>query len=48
LTKPVAQGGLALGRITSSLVIACLVVVLVAITHRFSSPEPVSLREKGN
>jgi uncharacterized membrane-anchored protein len=48
LTKPVAQGGLALGRITSSLVIACLVVVLVTITHRFSSPEPVSVRERGN
>ncbi len=48
LTKPVAQGGLALGRITSSLVIACLVVVLVAITHRFSSPEAVSVQERGN
>ena len=34
LTKPVAQGGLALGRITSSLVIACLVVVLVTVTQR--------------
>lgn len=34
LTKPTAEGGLALGRITSSLVIAGAVVVLVAIASR--------------
>ena len=34
LTKPVQDGGLNLGRITSSLVIAVLMVVIVTITHR--------------
>ena len=34
LTKPLNQGGLALGRITSSLVIAALLVVLVTVNHR--------------
>ena len=34
LTKPHEQGGLALGRITSSLVIAAAMVVLVALTSR--------------
>jgi uncharacterized membrane-anchored protein len=34
LTKPHAEGGLALGRITSSLVIAALMIVVVALTPR--------------
>jgi uncharacterized membrane-anchored protein len=34
LTKPHSEGGLALGRITSTLVIAGAMVVIVAITHR--------------
>lgn len=34
LTKPYAEGGLALGRITSSLVIAAAMVILVALTSR--------------
>ena len=34
LTKPHAEGGLALGRITSSLVIAAAMIVIIAITSR--------------
>jgi uncharacterized membrane-anchored protein len=34
LTKPHAEGGLALGRITSSLVIAAAMIVVIAITSR--------------
>ncbi|MFL5544686.1 MAG: hypothetical protein ACJ792_08260, partial [Gemmatimonadaceae bacterium] len=32
LTKPIAEGGLNLGRFTSSLVIAVLMVILIAVT----------------
>jgi uncharacterized membrane-anchored protein len=38
LTKPHAEGGLALGRITSSLVIAAAMIVLVAVTSRRERP----------
>jgi uncharacterized membrane-anchored protein len=34
LTKPHAEGGLAIGRITSSLVIAGVMIVLIALTYR--------------
>jgi uncharacterized membrane-anchored protein len=39
LTKPHSDGGLALGRITSSLVIAAAMVVLIAFTSRRNRPQ---------
>ena len=41
LTKPLAHGGLNLGRIASSLVIAAIMVLVVALTHR-REPDPVT------
>jgi len=41
LTKPLAEGGLDLGRITSSLVIAFVMVILVVVTHRIKK-DPLS------
>jgi len=40
LTKPTAEGGLALGRITSSLVIAAVLVIVVAVTWRRERVRP--------
>lgn len=39
LTKPVAEGGLSLGRITSSLVIAVAMVILIALTSLRKRPQ---------
>jgi uncharacterized membrane-anchored protein len=41
LTKPNEEGGLELGRITSSLVIATLMVVMIFLTYRKVKPAPV-------
>ena len=40
LTKPVAQGGLSLGRITSSLVMVAVMVLLVSVTSLRKRPVP--------
>jgi uncharacterized membrane-anchored protein len=42
LTKPHADGGLELGRIVSSLVIAALMVVLIIVTYRRAGRSPDS------
>jgi uncharacterized membrane-anchored protein len=42
LTKPQAEGGLGLGRITSSLAIAVAMVILVALTSRRKSVPAVA------
>jgi uncharacterized membrane-anchored protein len=42
LTKPHVEGGLALGRITSSLVIAAVMVVLIILMHRRVGQSPDS------
>lgn len=40
LTKPHVQGGLALGRISSSLVILAAMILAIAVTYRCGEPEP--------
>lgn len=42
LTKPYDEGGLALSRITSSLVIAAIMVVMIFLTYRDSEKSPTS------
>ena len=46
LTKPHAEGGLALGRMVSSLVIAAVMVVLIILTSRRSGISEVVTRGK--
>jgi uncharacterized membrane-anchored protein len=43
LTKPHTDGGLDLGRITSSLVIATVMIVLIALTSRRKRIEPAKI-----
>ena len=47
LTKPHAEGGLDLGRITSSLVIAAVMLVLIILTSRRAEQPPVASEVEG-